>query len=249
MSIGKWGWALCGLLAIVLVAPFIPATANGLKQSDVEQLAKAMEDKGIAVTEVEMRTSVSLPAVINQNELRIVQDTWQKKLLGKTRIENRQEKGMDIYAGSMKAPAYVLDYQLIGVPQTGKIGVYIVVKLKGKRESLQDLVKAQERVNKVLKEERQNGQNSTCIRGMYNDTLSVDHQEEMVSSILQSLQAKEVERLVDESVVSISGLTGLWEPYIHAGERKMNLQVAAHLDQLNKVTRFTAGTPIITAEY
>lgn len=90
---------------------------------------------------------------------------------------------------------------------------------------------------------------STCIRGLYSDKLSVDQQESKILSIFAALQTHELERLADDSVVSISGYTRLWQPHIMLNDQKMNLQVATDQDTATGGTLITVGTPIITAEY
>ncbi|WP_413377965.1 YwmB family TATA-box binding protein [Alkalihalobacillus sp. 1P02AB] len=70
------------------------------------------------------------------------------------------------------------------------------------------------------------------------------------TELLESLDAKQVEALEEESFVSFSAYLEDWEQAILTNGEEMNLQLAIRQEQgLGSRTTVTIGTPIITTEY
>ncbi|MGG6447403.1 YwmB family TATA-box binding protein [Pseudobacillus badius] len=68
--------------------------------------------------------------------------------------------------------------------------------------------------------------------------------------LMDSLDAVEIESLVEEDFVSLSGLSTKWENSINLdGNKKMNLQIAMRFNPKNDRLNVTVGTPIVTTEY
>ncbi|MGO0063668.1 YwmB family TATA-box binding protein [Brevibacillus fluminis] len=246
------GWRTYGLLFVCLVsavAYYGNVSAKTQEAEAVASITEKLEQNSIAVTDATVRMSVTLPKLTGAKALAEQNEAWAAALQISPDPAVEKENGVFVYQNTAVFAAQELQYRLVGVPNTGKLDAYLVVTVKGKRNHLQDIVNKQQNVIKLLQRQALIPQISTCIAGIYNDTLSVDQQEERIFSIFRSLQASEIERLKDETVVSISGYTRLWDQAILSHNQKMNLQVAAHRDVEQKLTRFTVGTPIITAEY
>lgn len=90
---------------------------------------------------------------------------------------------------------------------------------------------------------------NSCIQGNINDKLSNVDQFVLIENILHILTAKEVEKLDTALVKSVSAYSAEFDNYIMTNGQKMNLQIATHVDNMNKKTVITLGTPIITVEY
>lgn len=245
----KRAWRTYGVLFACLftavTAYYGSVSAKGGKAEEAVRITQALEQNNIAVTDATVRISVTLPKISGAKELAEQNRAWAAALQISPDTLARQENGVFVYQNEAKGRRY----RLVGVPNSGSWDAYLVVTLKEKRDHLQDIVNSQQNVIKLLQKQALIPQISTCIAGIYNDTLSVDQQEERIIFLFRSLQAREVERLEDETVVSISGYTRLWDQAINTHNQKMNLQVATHRDVEQKLTRFTVGTPIITAEY
>lgn len=89
----------------------------------------------------------------------------------------------------------------------------------------------------------------TCVTGNVNDKLNLDLYNK-ADEIIKSLSAITVEELNEETFISLSAYTELWDTKIETNHKKMNLQVALRkADGLGGKTTITIGTPIITTEY
>jgi hypothetical protein len=88
----------------------------------------------------------------------------------------------------------------------------------------------------------------TCIQGDFSDNMKgglFDY----ASHLLREFQAKPVESLQEESLVSLSAYTGQWENVLPtSSDHPMNLQLALR-ERLGGTTSVVVGTPIITIEY
>ncbi|WP_110112601.1 YwmB family TATA-box binding protein [Bacillus sp. CGMCC 1.16541] len=88
----------------------------------------------------------------------------------------------------------------------------------------------------------------SCIKGELDDkmesvlSLEIDH-------LLKAFHATPVESITEESFVSVSAYTELWENAISTKEQQMNLQIALRETGLGGQTTLVVGTPIITSEY
>lgn len=249
----KRAWHAYGvLLACLFTAVTAYYGSVSAKAADAKvavQIVEELEKNNIAVTDATVRMSVALPGLSGAKALAERNEKWATNLQIPPDTQPELENDEIVYQNEAISPTQELQYRLVGVPNFGKWNAYLVVTVKGNRDHLQDIVKKQQNVTKLLQTQALIPQISTCIAGIYNDTLSVDQQKERIFSIFGSLGANEIERLADETVVSISGFTRLWDQAILSHNQKMNLQVAAHRDVERNVTRFTVGTPIITSEY
>ncbi|MGC5324958.1 YwmB family TATA-box binding protein [Brevibacillus sp. SYSU BS000544] len=235
--------ALFALLAFIVCMPVLA------KESTISQIMQAMEQTGVEPTEVEVRTSIDLGVVSATKDLEALTREWQDKLAVPYNGKTGNQKNQIIYESHTIKGGATIKFRMIGVPHNSKIHAYLVLLITGTGKNAQDVEKARKEVSLLLTKASRIPQFSTCISGIYSDKLSVDQQGDKVKSVLSSLQAKEIERLQDETVTSISAYTERWESFINSGQNKMNVQVATHLDALHSQTRIKVGTPIITAEY
>ncbi|MED4590515.1 YwmB family TATA-box binding protein [Priestia flexa] len=88
----------------------------------------------------------------------------------------------------------------------------------------------------------------SCIKGEINDkmesVLSLQ-----VKQLLTAFNAQQIESLMEESFVSVSAYTGLWEEALSSQQQEMNLQIALRKTGMGDQTTLVVGTPIITSEY
>lgn len=89
----------------------------------------------------------------------------------------------------------------------------------------------------------------TCATGKGSGKLNLGLQQ-MAEGILAHFSAKKIEFLKEETFISVSAYTNIWNDFILTNNEKMNLQVAIRTNQqLGGQTTITIGTPIITTEY
>ncbi|ATO49160.1 YwmB family TATA-box binding protein [Brevibacillus laterosporus] len=241
-------YVVMSLIGLLVVSGF-SYWSQSTKASVAMQLIEAAEATEASITDIEHRTSLRLASLSNAKEFLSLGHEWSGILgIPSARAVTAEGKQL-IYQTEGKVGQTKLQIRLIGVPEPHNISIYLVISLEGKRIHAQDIERAYEKVVDKTNSRGLIPQFSTCIRGIYNDTLSDGWQEARINKVFALLQAQEVERLQDESVTSISGYTTQWKPYIITNDQKMNVQVATHVDSLNQLTRITLGTPIITAEY
>ncbi|MBO8165414.1 MAG: YwmB family TATA-box binding protein [Brevibacillus sp.] len=251
MEMNKWRGSVLAL--VLLLFACLPVWAAEKESASTWQTAvellEAVEKAGVQVTQLELRAVIMGDKLPDTEYLSKQAVRW-SRLLGLQPPDGaQQENGMSVYETLGMFGGAKLHLRFTGVPEHSGYRTYLVLTLTGGPSERLDLEMLFQKVTKVLAEESVIPQFSTCIRGKYNDTLSVDQQEGKVFAVLQYLRAEEVERLRDETVLSVSAFTGQWQHAIQTGPHKMNLQVAAHVDAAGKTTRITVGTPIITAEY
>lgn len=213
------------------------------------RLLEAVENSGAAEVTMQVRIRTAIGPVQSPGEIKQVAEEWAKQLeIPDSQAAYSRKNNILVYHTTFTKDGVHVGYEVTGVPKNGSFDAYVVLQLLGNRQSLLYMEKMQETFAKALRKAEFIPQISTCIRGMYNVKMGVDQQEGKILSIFQTLQAEEIERLQDETVVSISGYTRMWDPFIAVNGQKMNLQVATHRDS-DAGTRITVGTPIITVEY
>ncbi|GAA4720852.1 YwmB family TATA-box binding protein [Brevibacillus fulvus] len=244
----KYGW-----LAIVFIAAavlyLIPVEAKQGYTGELDGLLRAVRATGAEIQEAETRTRVELGTVTSPKELGELAYKWSNRfdlvIINDLQLEN----GRYTFHSQANFQHVAIDLRLVGVPYSAGLDAYLVLILRETGSEPQDIEKLQQQVETAFRAAGIIPQFSTCIRGMYSDKLGDDQQEGKILSIFRSLQANEIERLQDETVISVSGYTPVWKQSLNINGRKMNLQAATHRDTQSPGTRLTVGTPIITAEY
>jgi hypothetical protein len=246
---GKWsGWLALALLIVMGAVYWMPAQAMGEKPV-ASQLLNALEGSGATGESIQVRARTAMGLMQSPEEVNELAKEWAEQLeIPISLVKFSRHHNLLVYQTEFTQDGVQLRFEVTGVPKNGSFDTYLVLELTGGRQSLLYIEAIQETFANALRKADFIPQISTCIRGMYNVKMGVDQQEGKILSIFQTLQAKELERLQDETVVSISGYTRMWEPFIALNGQKMNLQVATHRDS-NAGTWITIGTPIITVEY
>lgn len=88
----------------------------------------------------------------------------------------------------------------------------------------------------------------SCIKGEFNDNMETSLPN-TVNKLLKAYGAKEIEGLKEETFISISAFSPLFEHSISTSDEDINLQIGLRNKGLGSVTTFVVGTPIITIEY
>jgi hypothetical protein len=247
---GKWsGWWILLLLAAGVTVWRMPAEAKPERPA-AAQLLDAVEGSGAEGVSIQVRIRTELGQVSGPAQIKELAEAWAHRLdIPVPKAELTRKSNLHVYQVLFERQGVQGRFQVTGVPRQGAYDAYLVLSLTGTPDSLPYIGVIQDSFDKALTKAGLIPQISTCVRGMYSVKLSVDQQEGKILSIFRTLHAKELERLQDETVVSISGYTPAWKPFIALnGKTKMNLQVATHRGSQSG-TWITVGTPIITAEY
>jgi hypothetical protein len=89
----------------------------------------------------------------------------------------------------------------------------------------------------------------TSIQGAVNRMMTKEERNRFVRQIFKSLDAKVTEGVTLDSVVSLSGFSHKLNRSVVSSDGEINLQLAAHVNQLERVTTITIGNPVIIMEY
>ncbi|AMA71656.1 MULTISPECIES: YwmB family TATA-box binding protein [Aneurinibacillus] len=220
--------------------------------SDAETLLAAVESTGASIREVQIRyKQVGLRFQDEQDVELFLQAIARQVGLVSWREEQRDD-GVRIYRGERKSNE---DIELIAY-----VSVYVSAQGKDMHGNLGLTFRGKENQVRVMKhmiaEYMQIPANSSelpqiisCVRGIYNGKLENDLQKKKVRQILAFLDGTMVESLEEETVLSYSVYSPLFNTAIKTNHRSMNLQVATHYDKNNQETMIIAGIPIITVEY
>jgi len=90
---------------------------------------------------------------------------------------------------------------------------------------------------------------SACIKGFTNDRISGGSKVSYENQVFQSVQAREIEGINTQNVISLSAYSPNCSNYILSDNRKMNLQLGLHYDSVRKQTEIILGAPFITITY
>lgn len=88
----------------------------------------------------------------------------------------------------------------------------------------------------------------SCAHGKLSDKMDIVLYEK-AKEMMHEFDATFVEHLKEETFVSLSAYTTLWDGYLLTNDKKMNLQIALRDEGLNGEVDVSIGTPILTAEY
>ncbi|WP_165820814.1 YwmB family TATA-box binding protein [Pueribacillus theae] len=88
----------------------------------------------------------------------------------------------------------------------------------------------------------------SCISGKINDTMVIALSKR-AEQIIHKFDADFVEGIHEETFVSLSAYTELWQTSLETKEKKMNLQIALRNKGKNTPVEVLIGTPILLNEY
>ena len=89
----------------------------------------------------------------------------------------------------------------------------------------------------------------SCASGMWNAKMLNVDLSERATELMHKFDASFVEQLEEETFVSLSAYTTLWNESLLTNNKKMNLQIALRNEEKNNQITVTIGTPILTIEY
>lgn len=92
-------------------------------------------------------------------------------------------------------------------------------------------------------------QKYACVKGYFGDKM-ISGLYQKSQALLREFDATKIEKLQEESFVSVSAYTDNWKTVLPTkNNKKMNLQIALRKTDLGTKTTVVVGTPIITTEY
>jgi hypothetical protein len=224
-----------------------------LQQSfdDLRSLTDAVKTTGANVTEVQFRMKWSDMRFKSIEEAEAFRSQLAKKV-GIASWDEASQSSVEVYQGHGKTSAgadvevYV---SLSSSTSKNEARIGLSLQIRGKEYQVNSMATMTEDVLRIVVNRTDLPQISSCARGFFNGKLENDLQKQKIGQVLARFDAKVVEKLEEEMVLSYSAYSPLLSTKITTDHKAMNLQIATHTNTIKHQTTLTLGTPIITTEY
>lgn len=104
-------------------------------------------------------------------------------------------------------------------------------------------------INSTYKVLKLKPKTAVCFVGTFKGKLNKEKNSSIVKLVLEKLNARKIEGMEDESIMSVSAYTDRLKEYIKLGSEKINLNVAIRYSSFDDKTYLWVATPIIAIEY
>jgi hypothetical protein len=241
-----------GIICLLLLSVSIGHQVFGEGKQPFEEISQVMEKHHIAVEEwsflVKGETMVAADRKTYDTRLQALKNqtpqfNWGKIIETNGIIKVTAVKRTSDFQGEEKIT-------FLAHPTNGSFHTYIMYELTGTTMlSEEERPKISKFVNDRSKKLFSgNTTVFTCIKGNINDTMNVGLHV-YANGLLQEFQGREVESLKEETFVSLSAYTELWNEKISTSNQNMNIQVALRQEEIGDKTTVIIGTPILLTEY
>ncbi len=244
MEIGKKAF----ILFIISLLFMIGMIVHGYEQQDIHMLIQAFEYSGADLNAYSLHVAIPYGKYKNNQQLLSEGKELSQRFhlpQSKKLVEIGLEKGYLSKGSWGKASEAELQWKRISKQHQE---LYLVFKLNG-TDSLEQFQKDYQQLLEILQKNQMSPIINSCIQGNINDKLSNIQQVVLIEKIIHILGGEKVETLNTALVKSISAYSPKIQHSIWTGHKKMNVQVATHVNKLTQTTILTMGTPIITIEY
>jgi len=104
-------------------------------------------------------------------------------------------------------------------------------------------------IDNVFKDFKLKPKNSICFVGTFDGILNNERKSSIVKLIMDNLNAKEIESIKEDNILSVSAFSNKIKEYIEFGSEKINLNIAIRYSSFDNKTYIWVATPIISMEY
>lgn len=108
---------------------------------------------------------------------------------------------------------------------------------------------AREKALKVFKKYSVNPKVNSCITGYFNGKLDNNRLNEVSKYVLKGVEARKVEGMRDDNLISVSAYTPILGDYIRVNGKRVNLNLAIRYSSYEDKTYIWLASPVITTEY
>jgi len=218
------------------------------KEPALVQIMKVLEQQPLEINEWSLYAREPLTPMKNQKDFDMkflqLKETFQG-----FEWELKRERETWRAVGTLKSQDISMEetIQLVWTPKKERTYTYLLYSAKGEQwENNQKYTDMYD--NRYHKLFTSNPTIFSCVKGQFNDkiesVLSLK-----VRQLLNEFRAEPRESLVEESFVSMSAYTEMWEEALPTEQHRMNLQIGMRKMGMGGETTFVVGTPIITSEY
>ncbi|MFC7371503.1 YwmB family TATA-box binding protein [Fictibacillus iocasae] len=241
------------LFALILFAIQFSVSYADSRQSHekLELMAEQLEKREIELTEWSLYTRGNLGLIEDFNGYLDTVEKLKSKMPELDWSTKPLKSGGEWKMSGMKShgDGSVERLTVIAYPHKKELASYFIYAVEGTHLPESGFKKTEKRFyEKAAKFSSEKLNYFSCMSGITGDKMKFGLYNE-AHELVSSFSAVPIEELQEETFVSLSAYTALWDDAITTAQDKMNLQIAVRTDGLGGRTTVTIGTPIITSEY
>ncbi len=155
--------------------------------------------------------------------------------------------GKSIEGHRMAIIVHSMDFENIDEGPGGyETNIVIDISLNGSIEKISDM---KDDIEALIGERIKGTRITSCIVGNFEKKYSSDDMENIIASILEYADAREIERAKGDNFLSVSAYTPHIDDYIDMRTDRINLNIALRYNSYEEKTYIWLGTPVIALEY
>ncbi len=241
---------MLSILAIMILYSAIGEVTNATTvdepTAELYQLANTLEDQNVELDGWRLYTRSQLNSSENFNDTNLEV----RKIIEKTpSFHWNTSSDTNVYTGKLEHTFMTETITVIITPHKHEYMTYLIYEVNGDASPMLSSEMINEEVKNRLSDLfRKDTKIFTGVTGIIHDKLNFGLSVK-AEELLKKFSATKVEELNEETFISLSAYTELWDTYIITNQKKMNLQVALRNTGMGGETTITIGTPIITVEY
>jgi len=240
------------ILVLFLIGSSNAASAPALPMTEEEALTEAFLKTGAEA----MESTISCWAKLNNRFMsmdrlgeeleRVVEGLRLQKVQILKNTESDDQLNKIVLYGTKDSKAYSISLESINNEKGGETYLVIDVSMDKNCKALKE---EKDSIAEVIPKDAVNVNYSSCIIGTYKGKLSKEEVEAKTERALQAINAKKVEGMRNDDMLSISAFSSSVESFVLSRQQRINIQVAVRFSTYENMTYIWIGTPLIPVEY
>ncbi|MDZ5471830.1 YwmB family TATA-box binding protein [Bacillus sp. 31A1R] len=217
---------------------------------DLFKMASVLEGENILFNEWSLYAREKVESFKSHNEVITYRDELKTKFPTWKWEESSNVSRWEARATQATKDGLVESIQILTTLTNKNLQTYIIYEAKSENNFNNDTESflKKELLVKLAEIFKGNPTIFSCIKGEFSDNISKSLPY-TVNHLLNAFQAKEIEALEEDSFISTSAYSPLFNAGLMNNNEDMNLQIGLRTQGLGAKTTFVVGTPIITIEY
>lgn len=239
--------SIFGIIGFIVLQAGNKTTVADAKQ-ELVTIASVYNNENILITGWSLYARESLEKISDQKDARSLAKEMQTKLPDWIWTSSTDSDHGEIIATSTTAGVQE-KIKIISTDINGRPNTYILYEVRGQSWNKDTETFLNDALpSRLFDIFRGNTRTFSCIEGEINDKIK-SALPVYKSELLEAFDAKEIEGLEEESFISVSAYSPLFDKSL-SSEHDMNMQLGLRkTDRLGAKTTLVVGTPIITIEY
>jgi len=217
-------------------------------EHEIQTLASVLQNENILITGWSLYARETLENANGQEDVKDLVEDLKAKLPNWTWTVGNDSNHGEIVAVSKSSRLHE-KMKIISTDINGQIHTYVMYEVRGQSwDKDTEAFLSKNLPSRIFDIFRGNATTFSCIEGVINDKID-SALPVYKSKLLKAFNAKEIEGLEEDSFISTSAFSPLFDKSL-SSEHDMNLQLGLRkTDRLGGKTTLVVGTPIITIEY